>query len=222
MQLRFLGHSCFQLFGPDHSLLFDPFLRNNPQQILQPQDIRCQHIFISHGHQDHLGDAAEIAKTNDAQIIATFELANSLQEQGCRVHPMHIGGKHTFEFGALRLTTAQHGAGIPGGLASGCIVNYFGKTIYFAGDTGLFGDMALLGRLESIDYALLPIGDNFTMGPTDAAEAAALLNAKHVVPMHYDTWPLIAQDADAFKQDVENRFQIPVHIVKPGETIDLV
>ncbi|WP_346354978.1 metal-dependent hydrolase [Azotosporobacter soli] len=221
MQLQFWGHSCFLLSTPNYSLLFDPFLRDNPHQLIQPESIKCDYIFVSHGHHDHLGDAIEIAKANDAQIVATFELASMCETSGCRIHPMHIGGKHVFDFGSVRLTPALHGAGVSGGLASGFIVSIFGKTIYFAGDTGIFGDMQLLGRLESIDYALLPIGDNFTMGPTDAAEAAKMLNAKHVIPMHYNTWPLIAQNAETFKQDVEARFSIPVHILLPGQTLSL-
>jgi L-ascorbate metabolism protein UlaG (beta-lactamase superfamily) len=219
--LQFLGHACFQLTHGDTSLLFDPFLTDNPFQIINPSDINCQYILVSHGHSDHLGDAVSIAKRTGATIISTAEIAHLCSEQGCNTHAMHIGGKHSFDFGYVRLTLAFHGAGIPGGHACGFIVNMGDVTVYFAGDTGLFGDMQLLGRLENIDYALLPIGDNFTMGPSDAAEAVGLLHPKTVIPMHYNTWPLIAQSPAAFKQDVETRFNTPVHILNPGQVLTL-
>ncbi|EGO61795.1 metal-dependent hydrolase [Acetonema longum] len=175
MQLRFLGHACFQLTRDHVSLIFDPFLSDNPFQIAQPDDIHCNYVLVSHGHSDHLGDTVTIAKSNGATVISTAEIAHLCSEQGCATHAMHLGGKHAFEFGYVRLTLAFHGAGVPGGHACGFIVKFHGKTFYFAGDTGLFGDMALLGRLESIDYALLPIGDNYTMGPDDAVEAVGML-----------------------------------------------
>jgi len=134
---------------------------------------------------------------------------------------MLVGGKHAFDFGYVRLTLAFHGAGLPGGHACGFVVNLGGTTVYHAGDTALFGDMSLLGRLEKIDYALLPIGDNFTMGPADAIEAVAMLKPRFVVPMHYNTWPLIAQNPEDFKREAEKRTGVPVLIVKPGETLTL-
>jgi L-ascorbate metabolism protein UlaG (beta-lactamase superfamily) len=219
--LQFLGHACFLLKNEDVSLLFDPFLSKNPFQIVQPKDVSCDYILVSHGHFDHLGDTIEIAKRNGATVISTAEVANLCADQGCKTHGMHLGGKHSFDFGFVRLTLAFHGSGVPGGHACGFIVNFFGTTIYFAGDTGLFGDMALLGRLEKIDYALLPIGDNFTMGPSDAAEAVGFIKPGTVIPMHYNTWPLITQSASIFKADVEARFMIPVKILDPGQTLSL-
>ncbi len=221
MQLHYFGHSCFQLSGSGTTLLFDPFLRDNPHKIIMPEEVTPDFILVSHAHADHLGDAAEIAKSNAAQIISTFEVANLCEASGCTTHPMHIGGKHNFSFGSVRITNALHGSGVSGGHACGFIVNFFGKNIYFAGDTGLFGDMELLGRLEKIDYALLPIGDNFTMGPSDAALAGKMLQAAHIIPMHYDTWPVIAQDAAAFRKDVEQKHSIPVTILKPGDILSL-
>ena len=221
MQLRFLGHSCFQLSFKNTTLLFDPFLRDNPHQVLQPEKTLCDFILVSHAHHDHLGDAIELAKNNAAPIITTFEVANLCESSGCETIPMHIGGKRNFSFGYVRVTNALHGSGIAGGHACGFIVKFFAKTIYFAGDTGLFGDMRLLGELEKIDYALLPIGDNFTMGPHDAALAAKLLQAAHIIPMHYNTWPVIAQDADAFKQKTEAEFAIPVSVMEPGAILKL-
>ncbi len=220
--LKFHGHACFQLTYNHISLLFDPFFTGNPKAAITPDEINCNYILTSHGHDDHLGDTISIAKRTGATVIATAEIAKLCNDQGCATHAMHIGGKHAFDFGYVRITLAFHGSGVPGGHACGFIVNFFGKTIYFAGDTGIFGDMSLLGRLENIDYALLPIGDNYTMGPSDAAEAANLLKTGNVIPMHYNTWPLIAQDPTAFKKDVEDRFKIPVHIVNPGEEITLI
>lgn len=221
VSLRFLGHASFALEHNGTTLLFDPFLTDNPFQAATAETIDCQYILVSHGHFDHLGDALQIAKRTGATIISTAEIANLCREQGCNAHAMHLGGKHAFDFGYVRVTLAFHGAGIPGGHACGFVVSFFGKTVYFAGDTALFGDMKLIGRLEKLDYALLPIGDNFTMGPGDAAEAANMLQPRCVIPMHYNTWPLIAQDPEVFKEDVENRFNIRVQIVNPGETIPL-
>ncbi|MCX7781464.1 MAG: metal-dependent hydrolase [Negativicutes bacterium] len=218
ISLKYYGHSCFQLTQERISLLFDPFLSDNPFKIATPSEIECTHILVSHGHFDHLGDAVQIAKRTGATIISTAEIAGMCAEQGCQAHKMHIGGKHTFEFGYVRVTPAFHGAGAPGGHACGFIVNFFGKTFYHTGDTGIFGDMQLLGRLESIDCALLPIGDNFTMGPDDAVEAAGMLKPKLVIPMHYNTWPLIAQDPYAFKAKTESVYNIPVQVIAPGET----
>lgn len=220
-KLRFLGHACFTFSEGEHTLLFDPFLSDNPFKIIQPQEISCTYILISHGHFDHLGDAITIGKKNNATVISTAEIANLCQQQGLNAHAMHLGGKHKFDFGSVRLTLAFHGAGVPGGHACGFVVTLGNKTIYFAGDTALFGDMQLIGKLESIDYALLPIGDNFTMGPDDAVIAAELLNPKCVIPMHYNTWPLIAQNPQEFKQKVEARTQARVHILNPGETLTL-
>lgn len=219
--LKFYGHSCFQLTSGKTSLLFDPFLTDNPFKTASPDDIHCDYILVSHGHFDHLGDAIKIAKRTGATVISTAEIAKLCSDQGVKSHAMHLGGKHSFDFGYVRITLAFHGSGVPGGHACGFVVNIGGDTVYFAGDTGLFGDMALLGRLEKIDCALLPIGDNFTMGPQDAAEAAAMLKPRFVVPMHYNTWPLIAQSPEDFKRDVEERFGIPVRIVNPGETINI-
>lgn len=220
--LKSYGHSAFQLVHENTSLLFDPYITNNPNKVIQSQDIQTNYILVSHGHFDHLGDTYEIAKRTGATVIATAELTDLAATQGCKTYPMHIGGKAFFDFGFIRVTEALHGAGVPGGHASGFIVNFYGKTIYFAGDTGLFGDMELLGKLEKIDYAILPIGDTYTMGPNDAVEAVGLLKPKYVIPMHYNTWPIIKQDPQQFKTQVEKRFShTKVLIVDPGQSIQL-
>lgn len=220
-ELTYLGHACFLLSQGHDSLLFDPFLTDNPFQIAQAADISPNYILVSHGHFDHMGDTVSIANRTGATVISTAEIARLVTEQGCTAHGMHIGGKHSFDFGYVRITPAFHGAGVPGGHACGFIVNFHGLTVYHAGDTSLFGDMALLGRLESIDYALLPIGDNFTMGPNDAAEAVSLLKPRAVIPMHYNTWPIIAQSPEAFQQIVHAKTEIPVRIVSPGQSLSL-
>ena len=218
--LTFYGHACFILTDGNTTLLFDPFFTGNPVNPAKAVEIRCNYILVSHGHSDHLGDTIEIAKRNSATVIATAEIASLVDQQDCANISMNVGGKRAFDFGYVRITPAVHSAGIPGGLASGFIVNFFGKNIYFAGDTALFSDMALLGRLEKIDYALLPIGDNFTMGPEDAVEAVKMLNPTAVIPMHYNTWPPIAQSPEAFKEKVA-ALNTPVHIMNPGQSIIL-
>lgn len=219
--LKYLGHSCFLLSDGRTSIIFDPFLTDNPNAAAAAADIDCQYVLPSHAHNDHLGDTVKIAKRTGATVVSTAEMSGLCGGQGCKTHAMHLGGKRAFDFGYVRLTLAFHGAGVPGGHACGFVVNFGGTTVYHAGDTSLFGDMALLGRLEKIDYALLPIGDNFTMGPTDAVEAVAMLKPRFVVPMHYNTWPVIAQNPEDFKRDVEERLGIPVLVLKPGATQDL-
>lgn len=219
--LQYLGHACFLLSDGKSSIVFDPFLSGNPAATAKPEDIDCDYILVSHGHADHLGDAIAIAKRTGATVVSTAEVARLCGEQGCNNHAMHLGGKHAFDFGYVRLTLAFHGSGVPGGHACGFVVNLGGTVVYHAGDTALFGDMALIGRLERLDYALLPIGDNFTMGPADAVEAASLLKPANVIPMHYNTWPLIAQDPAVFKQAAERQAGVPVVIMKAGETLAL-
>ena len=220
-ELKFLGHACFMLKEGPSALIIDPFLTGNPQAAATADQIDCQYILVSHAHDDHIGDTVSIAKRTGATVISTAEVARFCGEKGVQAHGMHLGGKHKFDFGVVRITPAFHGSGLPGGHACGFIVRQGEQRVYFAGDTALFGDMTLLGRLESIDCALLPIGGNFTMGPKDAAEAVAMLKPAMVVPMHYNTWPVIEQDPSQFKQDVESRLSTPVRILKPGETLTL-
>lgn len=215
--MTYLGHSVFTLERSGVSLIIDPYLTGNPKAAIAADDVNVQYILVTHAHGDHLGDTVAIAKRTGAKVITTAEIARMLAEQGVSVIPVHIGAKKQFDFGYVRVTMATHGSGVAGGQAAGYIVNFYGTTVYHAGDTGLFGDMALLGQLEKIDYALLPIGDNYTMGPADAVEAVGMLKPKAVVPMHYNTHALIMQDPLAFKQAVEKRFGVPVYIMKPGD-----
>lgn len=220
LQFHYIHHSCFTLNDGKTTLLFDPYLDGNPEG-LGPEDIKADVIFVSHYHGDHLGSAYAIAKANDALLVSTAEIANDAASHSLRSYAMHLGGTHRFPFGRVRITPAFHGSGIAGGHACGFIVEFGEKTVYFAGDTSVFGDMALLSRLEKIDVALLPIGDNFTMGPKDARLAAELLAAPLVIPIHYNTWPVIAQNPAAFKRDVEATTHSKVKVVEAGSTLDL-
>lgn len=237
MQITFLGHSGFLLEASasclDHGsglsnglrLVIDPYLREYPFPTLQPEEIKADYILVSHGHYDHVGDAQELARLSGGTIVANTELANYLAAPDLKTHAMHIGGAHAFPGLKIKLTTALHGSSIgknPAqylGNPAGFLIYLDGLTLYHAGDTGLFGDMELIGRRDSIDVALLPIGDNFTMGPEDALEAVKMLKPKIVIPMHYNTWPLIAQDVSAFKQTVEEHTTAKVSVVQPGDTL---
>lgn len=221
VKLTYYGHSTFMLSNGETSIVFDPFFNGNTWEKAKPEDIKCQYIFISHGHGDHYGDADLIGKANDALVISTAEVAHKAEEAGLRAHAMHLGGKHDFEFGSIRLTPAFHGAGIPGGHAAGVIVTFYGKTLYFAGDTAFFSDMQYLNRFGQLDYALLPIGDNFTMGPEDALLAASLIKADVTIPIHYKTWPVIDEDPDAFVAELKAKHSQKGLVVEPGSTITL-
>ena len=213
---KYINHACFMLSHEGHNIIFDPYLEGCPK--FKPGDaealkgLNVEYILISHAHFDHIGSAFDIAKACDATVISTAEVAGLAGENGCKAHGMHLGGT---------IVPAFHGSGVAGGHACGFIVDFYGTKLYFAGDTALFGDMQLLQRLDPFDYAVLPIGDNFTMGPTDAAIAAEFLKAKYVIPVHYNTWPLIAQDVDAYKAKVEANGSAKVLVVPVGESIEL-
>jgi L-ascorbate metabolism protein UlaG (beta-lactamase superfamily) len=229
MKLTFLGHSCVLVEHGEHRLIIDPFLTGNPVAAMSADEVKVDYILVTHGHGDHLGDTVEIAKRNDATVIANYELATYLSWQGLKTHEMHIGGSFSFPFGKVKLTPALHGTGlaIPEkkeivylGMPTGLLITIDGKTIYHAGDTGLFSDMKLIGERNSIDVAFLPIGDNYTMGPEDALLAAEWIGAKQVIPMHYSTWPPIDQDAYKYVQELGQR-GIQGVVLKPGDNISL-
>ncbi|MBN1542577.1 metal-dependent hydrolase [candidate division KSB1 bacterium] len=210
-ELTYLGHDAFLLVEGSHRLIFDPFLSGNPLATVKADDIKVDYVLITHGHGDHSADGIAIAKNNDAVIIAPYELAVYCGNMGCRVHPMHIGGAHDFDFGRIKLTIAHHGSGADlGGKAlaymgnpCGFLVTLGGKTIYHAGDTGLFYDMKLIGEMNCIDVALLPIGDNFTMGIDDAVKAVEFLDPVLALPMHYNTFDVIRSDPAEFVRRVQ-------------------
>jgi L-ascorbate metabolism protein UlaG (beta-lactamase superfamily) len=229
LEIQYHGHSCVQLTSEGHSVIIDPFISGNPQAATRVADIKVQYILLTHGHQDHILDAVELSKQNDATIVATYELATYLSWQGAKGMGMNLGGSVSLPFGKVKMTHAFHSSsmilddrkeivylGMPGGF----IVNIGGKTIYHAGDTGLFGDMKLIGERHPIDIAFLPIGDFFTMGPDDAVTAAEWLNAKFVVPIHYNTFPPIQQDGEAFVARLAEK-NIEGKALKVGEKIRL-
>ncbi|HHW75201.1 MAG TPA: metal-dependent hydrolase [Firmicutes bacterium] len=221
-KLTFLGHACFLIEGKGgERLLFDPFISGNPLAPIGVGELSADYILVSHAHADHLGDAYEIAVRDDAQIISTAEIAEAARSEGCRAHALHIGGSHRFPFGTVKATLALHGSGIAGGHACGFLVEHGGKKLYFAGDTGLFGDMRLIGELHSPDLALLPIGDNFTMGIDDAVVAARFLQVRRVIPYHYNTWPIIEADPHLFKEKVEQQTEASCIVLQPGESCRL-
>lgn len=227
MSLQYLGHSCFLITSPRAKILIDPFLTGNPKATIQAKDVACDFILVSHAHADHYGDAVAIAKRTGATIIAAYELALHAGTQGAKVHPMGCGGGREFSFGRVQLTIAHHTSSVEGGGGTvmlsapvGFLIQVEGKTIYFAGDTGLTMEMELLGKRNQIDLALLPIGDNFTMGPLDAAEAARMLRAKLTVPMHYNTFEMIQVDPGVFVREA-GKLGIQVEVMKPGASITL-
>ena len=221
IKLKYNGHANISLTKDNVTILIDPFFTDNPVNKTNPNEVECDYILVSHAHFDHIGDAIEISKRTGATIISTAEIANMAESKGCNSHGMNIGGKFNFEFGSVKVTQAIHSAGIEGGGACGFIIDFYGKTIYFAGDTALFGDMQLIGRMNNIDYALLPIGDNFTMGPEEALEAVKMLKPNVVIPIHYDTWPPIAQSPQDFKIEVEKNCDAKVLIVDFNESIEI-
>lgn len=225
MKVTFHGHSVVGIETNKAKVLIDPFITGNGLCDLKAEDVQVDVILLTHGHGDHVGDTVSLAKRNDALVVAPFELATYLGWQGVRTHAMHIGGAHEFDFGRVKFTQAFHGSSfienesrqiVYTGMPAGILFSAAGKTIYHAGDTALFSDMKLIGE-EGIDIAFLPIGDNFTMGPDDAIKAASLLKPKLVVPIHYNTFPLINQDADSFVK----RLDMEGKVLKPGEAIHL-
>ncbi len=225
VKLTWYSHACFLIETNGTKLLIDPFLTDNPLAPVKADEVEADFIIVSHGHGDHVGDSVAIAKRTGATVISNFEIINWLQGQGLeKVHPQHIGGGFDHPFGRLKLTIAHHGSGLPdgsyGGNPAGLLFYLEDKKIYHACDTGLFYDMKLIGE-EGIDLAILPIGDNFTMGPGDALRAVKLIEPKQVIPIHYDTFDVIKQDPQAFARRVESETSARAVVLKPGDSLEL-
>ena len=217
LKFNFYGHACFLLDDGKYKILFDPFLTGNPQAAIKAADVKADYVFVTHAHSDHLGDAYDILRKNKATAVGIPEVGDLVGDE-VKTIGMNLGGTLKLPFGFARMVPAMHSSGVPGGTCCGYVINMGGKIIYFAGDTCLFGDMKLIGERDKIDYAVLPIGGHFTMDAYDAARAVEFLGAKNVIPVHYNTWQPIEQDAEEFKNLVKNA---TVHIVKPGESLEL-
>ncbi len=227
MKVSYHGHSVVYVEANGKRIIIDPFITGNENCDLNANELEIDVILLTHGHNDHVGDTVKLAKRNNALVVATFELATYLSWQGVRVHGMSIGGSYKFDFGTVKFTQAFHGSAVVieeeqkiiyTGMPAGIVLTAEGKTIYHAGDTALFGDMKLIGVRHNIDLAFLPIGDNFTMGPEDAALAAEWLQAQKVVPIHFNTFPVIEQDAAAFAASLRAGQGL---VLKPGEVYEL-
>jgi len=226
MKITFYGHSCVLIETNGTHLLIDPFLTGNPLAPISAEDIHADYILLSHGHGDHYGDTEAIAKRTGATVIGNYEVVTYAQKNGVeKIHPMNCGGSFSFPFGRLKMTIAHHSSTMPdgssGGVPCGLLLYLEGKVIYHAGDTALFKDMTLIGE-EGLDFAILPIGDNFTMGIQDAARAVEFLSPHYVLPIHYNTFGYIVQDPNAFGKAVSAHSpECEVVILDPGQSIAL-
>ncbi|WP_059103806.1 metal-dependent hydrolase [Shouchella shacheensis] len=228
MKVSYHGHSIVQVEANGKKMIIDPFITGNELTDLNADEVDVDVILLTHGHNDHVGDTIDIAKRTGAQVVAIAELATYLEFRGVEnVHPMSIGGAHEFDFGTVKLTQAFHGSSyteednqriVYTGMPAGILFTAEGKTFYHAGDTALFSDLKLIGERNDIELAFLPIGDNFTMGPEDAQAAAEWVQAKKVVPIHYNTFPVIKQDPKAFANSLPGGRGIAL---APGEVINL-
>jgi L-ascorbate metabolism protein UlaG (beta-lactamase superfamily) len=219
MDIRFLGHAAFALEHDGKTVLIDPFLTGNPKAAASADEVSADAILLTHGHGDHFGDTVDIAKRTGAPVVAIVEIAGEIAEEGVETFNPNVGGTVEFDWGSVRLTPAWHTSTTPKGTVSipaGLVIEIGGKRIYHLGDTGLFSDLALPKRRGHIDVALMCIGGHFTMDRFDAVVAAELVGADQIIPCHYDTFPPVETDAQAFKSDVQNAGYAEVVVLEPG------
>lgn len=227
-KLTYFGHSTFRIETDEAKLIVDPFFApNNPAATVKADEVEADFILVTHGHPDHTTDLVDLAKRTGATVICNFEIGNWLNNKGVdAVHTLHIGGGYDFPFGRAKMTIAHHGSGLPdgsyGGNPAGFLLNLNdGTDIYISGDTALTYDMKLIGDAGGVDVAILCIGDNFTMGPDEAVRAAQFVQAKHVIPCHYNTFPPIHQDADAFARKLHDTAEIDCTVMAVDEELTL-
>ena len=234
MEIKYHGHSTFELSDGETTVLVDPFLKpNNPAALVTADEVNPTHIAISHGHADHMADALPVAKRTGAHCVAVVEIAEWLKGHGVEaLSDPNLGGTVEFEWGWIKLVPAWHTStiagsaeapfsaehGVPIGTPAGLLINLGGVTVYHAGDTCLFSDMKLIAERNPVDVVMLPIGGHYTMDRHDGAVAAGFVGAGTVIPMHFDTFPPIETDTDAFKADVESQTSSKVVVLAPGET----
>jgi L-ascorbate metabolism protein UlaG (beta-lactamase superfamily) len=221
MEVRFLGHACFELADGDATVLIDPFLTGNPKAAISAEDVAATTILLTHGHADHIGDTVAIAKRTGAPVVAMAEIGNELAEDGVDAIGGNLGGTFKFDWGWVKLVPAWHSSTTPKGTVNtpaGLLINFQDTVIYHLGDTCVFSDLQLVGKRNPIDVALMCIGGFYTMDAVDAVDAADLVGAKTVIPCHYNTFPAVEADAQAFKSDVESATQSNVVVLDPGQS----
>ncbi|HWF53436.1 MAG TPA: metal-dependent hydrolase [Solirubrobacteraceae bacterium] len=224
MEVRYLGHACFELSHGETTLLIDPFLTHNPKAAIAAEDAAASTILLTHGHMDHFGDTVPIAKRTGATVVAITEIADELAEDGIEVSDINLGGTARFDWGWVKMVPAWHTSTTPKGTPStpaGLLINFGGRIVYHLGDTCLFSDLQLVGKRHPIDLAIMPIGGHYTMDATDAVDAAQFVAAKTVIPCHYNTFPAIETDAQAFKAAVETIGCSDVVVLDPGQSYEL-